>query len=52
MKHRGFMLLELEERLDALTDGAIRQISRNDYERLFGTNDAALGRFARLRNEP
>ena len=44
---RNFTLLELEERLDALGEGALHQISRRDYERLFGANDVALGR---LRN--
>ena len=42
-----FTLPDLEERLQALADGATIQISRFDYERLFGMNDAALGR---LRN--
>lgn len=40
-------LPNLEERLQELQDGALVQISRRDYERLFGLNDAALGR---LRN--
>jgi hypothetical protein len=40
-------LPDLEERLQELQGGAIVQITRCDYERLFGLNDAALGR---LRN--
>jgi hypothetical protein len=47
MMRPKFTLPDLEERLQALESGAIMQISRNDYERLFGLNDAALGR---LRN--
>ena len=47
MKRRDFTLPELEQKLDALAEGALHQISRHDYERLFGTNSAALGR---LRN--
>ncbi|MDN5001246.1 hypothetical protein ACFQZO_10155 [Bradyrhizobium sp. GCM10027634] len=46
MKRREFTLPELQ-RLDELGDGAILQIGRHDYERLFDLNDAALGR---LRN--
>ncbi|HVX77499.1 MAG TPA: hypothetical protein VHB49_15305 [Bradyrhizobium sp.] len=38
---------ELEEKLDSLAEGALFQISHQDYERLFGINDAAA---ARLRN--
>lgn len=41
---RNFTLPELEDRLDELKSGTIIQISRRDYERLFGLNDAALGR--------
>lgn len=41
---RNFTLPELEHRLDELKGGALVQISRQDYERLFGLNDAALGR--------
>lgn len=40
-------LPDLEERLRDLRNGALVQISRLDYEHLFGLNDAALGR---LRN--
>jgi len=47
MKRRNFTLPDLEQRLDALAEGALHQITRRDYERLFGENDAALGR---LRN--
>lgn len=47
MKRREFTLPELEQRLDELGDGAVSQIGRRDYERLFGLNDAAVGR---LRN--
>ncbi|MCP3463372.1 hypothetical protein [Bradyrhizobium sp. CCGUVB23] len=42
-----FTLPDLEERLEELQAGALVQISRRDYERLFGLNDAAIGR---LRN--
>jgi hypothetical protein len=42
-----FTLPDLEQRLRELQDGALVEISRGDYERLFGFNDAALGR---LRN--
>ncbi len=47
MKRRNFTLPELEHNLEALTAGDLLQITRKDYERLFGLNDAALGR---LRN--
>ncbi len=47
MKYRGFTLPELERQLDALAEGGLHRITRRDYERLFGENDAAL---ARLRN--
>ena len=47
MKRRNFTLPELEHNLDALTEGDLLQITRTDYERLFGLNDAARGR---LRN--
>ena len=43
----NFTLPDLETRLQELQDGALVQISLRDYERLFGLNDAALGR---LRN--
>ncbi len=46
MKH-VFTLPELEQKLESLTEGALHQIARRDYERLFGTNSAAL---VRLRN--
>ncbi|PJG51235.1 hypothetical protein CVM73_31960 [Bradyrhizobium forestalis] len=42
-----FTLPELENGLEALQNGALVQIDRADYERLFGLNDVALGR---LRN--
>jgi len=38
---------ELQDKLDCLAEGALLQIGAQDYERLFGTNDAAAGR---LRN--
>jgi len=41
---RNFTLSELDAELNELQDGAYVQISREDYERLFGLNDAALGR--------
>ncbi len=47
MRHRGFTLPDLEHELEALVEGGLHQITRRDYERLFGTNDVAL---ARLRN--
>ena len=47
MMRRNFTLPELEERWDKLTAGSLFEIGSGDYERLFGTNDAAA---ARLRN--
>jgi len=47
MMRRNFTLPELEERLDRLTSGSLFEIGAGYYERLFGTNDAAV---ARLRN--
>jgi hypothetical protein len=47
MKRPDFTVPDLEDRLRALPAGALLRISRQDYERLFGLNDAALGR---LRN--
>jgi hypothetical protein len=47
MMRRNLTLPELQERLDGLTAGSLFEISSRDYERLFGTNDAAV---ARLRN--
>ena len=44
MKRWNFTLPELEQRLSALAEGAMCQITRRDYERLFGTNSAARGR--------
>jgi hypothetical protein len=43
----NFTLPELQEKLDGLQEGSLFQISARDYERLFGTNSAAVGR---LRN--
>lgn len=40
-------LPELERQLDGLQEGGLHEISRVEYERLFGMNDAAMGR---LRN--
>jgi hypothetical protein len=37
-------LPQLEKQLEGLKEGSLHQISRRDYERLFGKNDAALGR--------
>jgi hypothetical protein len=39
-----FALPELQDKLDCLAEGALLQIGAQDYERLFGTNDAAAGR--------
>jgi hypothetical protein len=36
-----FTLPELQEQLDGLSEGVLFQISRQDYERLFGTSDVA-----------
>ena len=47
MERRNFTLPDLEGRLDALAEGALHQITRRDYERLFGVNNAALGRLRR-----
>ncbi len=44
---RNYVLPELQEKLDALPEGGVLQISRRDYERLFGQDDVAM---ARLRN--
>ena len=41
---RHLTLPELEERLEGLTAGSLFEISSRDYERLFGTNDAAVAR--------
>jgi hypothetical protein len=40
----NFTLPELENKLESLVEGALLAISARDYERLFGTNDAAFGR--------
>jgi len=51
MKLQKFTLPDLEARLEVLADGEQCRITTQDYERLFGTNDAALGRvrnFAKL----
>ena len=47
MRRRDLTLPELERAIDALEEGALHHITGRDYERLFGVNDAALGR---LRN--
>jgi len=47
MRPQLLTLPELDRKLDNLPEGAVHQIARGDYERLFGFNDAALGR---LRN--
>ena len=45
MKLLNFTLPDLEEdRLDSLTEGVLCQLSARDYERLFGVNNAAMGR--------
>jgi hypothetical protein len=41
---RDFTLPELERQLEGLAEGTLFQISGRDYERLFGTNDAAAAR--------
>ena len=43
----NFTLPELEANLEGLTEGALLPISAQDYQGLFGTNDAAA---VRLRN--
>lgn len=40
----NFSLPELQEKLDALAEGALLQISARDYRRLFGVNDVAADR--------
>ncbi len=40
----NFTLPELQEKLDALAEGSLLQISVRDYVRLFGTNDVAAAR--------
>jgi hypothetical protein len=47
VRHQTLTLPELDQKLDRLAEGAMHQITRHDYERLFGLNDVALGR---LRN--
>ena len=50
---RNFTLPELEAILNGLEEGATHILPRVDYDRLFGENDAALGRlrnFARGHN--
>jgi hypothetical protein len=47
MQSQILTLPELDRKLDNLPQRAVHQIARGDYERLFGFNDAALGR---LRN--
>lgn len=44
---QDFTLPELDETLASLPHGALHHITRSDYERLFGVNDAGL---ERLRN--
>jgi hypothetical protein len=44
MRHKTLTLPELDQRLDGLAEGALHKITRRDYERLFGVNDAARGR--------
>lgn len=44
MRYRDFTLPDLERTLDALAEGALDQMARRDYERLFGMNDVARGR--------
>jgi hypothetical protein len=40
----NFTLPELQNQLDSLAEGALFPISAQDYQRLFGTNDAAAAR--------
>ena len=40
----NFTLPELEHMLDQLAEGAVLQIARRDYTRLFGINDVAAAR--------
>jgi hypothetical protein len=47
MKYADFTLPDLEEKLESLADGSLFDITARDYERLFGINEAAMGR---LRN--
>jgi hypothetical protein len=47
MLRAKFTLPELQEQLDGLAEGGLFQISRWDYERLFGINNVAA---TRLRN--
>jgi hypothetical protein len=44
MRPQILSLPELDRTLDELPEGALHHITRKDYERLFGFNDAALGR--------
>jgi len=44
MRPRILTLPELDRTLDELPEGAVHHVTRRDYERLFGFNDAALGR--------
>jgi NAD(P)-dependent dehydrogenase (short-subunit alcohol dehydrogenase family) len=46
---QNFVLPDLQEKLDALNEGGLLQITQNDYERLFGANDVtqALAQFCK-----
>ena len=48
MRRRSLTLAELDDRLDGLAEDALHQITRPEYERLFGANDVALGRLRNL----
>jgi hypothetical protein len=48
MRRRALTLPELDERLDGLLEGGVHQITRPEYERLFGANDVALGRLRKF----
>jgi len=47
MERWAITLPELDRMIDALAEGSVHRITRRDYERLSGTNGAAMGR---LRN--
>jgi len=47
MRPQVLTLPDLDRKLDDMPEGTLHQITRSDYERLFGLNDVALGR---LRN--
>jgi hypothetical protein len=50
MKRQPITLPQLDRKLDSLTEGAWLEITRDDYERLFGLNDVAIRRLRHFAN--